>query len=123
MHKIVGGGSQCHVPHSSRRETSHEQITEATCEGPHIFGLQVSQRRSQGWGGKEQEEVEGSGTPGGRLPQAPHPKAGGLDLTRSVSEHHRLGPNPRDPALLRKPMLPPRERVLRNEGAFLRRSS
>lgn len=33
---------------------------------------------------------------GGRLSQTPHPKAGGLDLTRSVSEHHRLGPNPRD---------------------------
>lgn len=42
-------------------------MTEATCEGPHAFGLQVSklQEPGVGWGGKGGEEMEGSGPPGG----------------------------------------------------------
>lgn len=111
MHKIVGWDGQCHGPHSGRRETTQGQITKATCEGPLAFRLHVSkpQEPGVGWGvgknGRKWKILELE--VGGRLSPAPHPKAGGLALTRSVSEHQSLRPNPWDPARVGEAHIPP----------------
>lgn len=82
MYKSIGCGGQCLTPHPSRREAAHGQVTKATCEGPHTFGLQVSklQEPGVGWVGKKERKWEVLDLQvGGRLSRVPHPKAGVLD--------------------------------------------